>query len=86
MVHLERCVLLCPILNDTREEDAEETKMEKGFQLILGPFETTPQPFCFVTFQLCHGPLSIAVTEHHRLGNYLRIEVDLAPMFGDWEV
>lgn len=64
----------------------EENEVEKGFQLILGSFEITPQPFCFVTFHLRCGPLSIAKTEHHRLGNYLRIDVDLACVFGGWEV
>lgn len=91
MVHLERCVLLYPNLDGTWEDDAftftdEETKMEKEFQIILGSFEITFQPFCFVTFQPRHGPLSIAVAEHHKLGNYLRLEVGLAPVFGDWEV
>lgn len=65
-------MLLYPNLTSPQEVDflkkftftGEETEVEKGFQLDVGPFGITPQLFCFVTFRLHHGPLSIAIMEH----------------------
>lgn len=58
----------------------EETEVEKGFQLILGFFEITPQPFTCTVVHL------LLPSQNTRLGNYSRIDVDLACVFGGWEV
>lgn len=55
-------------------------EVEKGFQLILDSFEITPQPF---TCAVVHF---LSPSQNTRLGNCSRIDVDLASVFGGWEV
>lgn len=86
LMDVERHELLCSNPTGTQEEDAFYLHRwgDRGgerFPAHLGFFWNHTS-----AFHLRCGPLPIAITGHHRLGNYLRIDVDLACVFGGWEV